>query len=109
MFNIDAKPTFTRTVTALVPRGEGVDPQSFKATFNVLDDEDIDGVPLGDVEKVKELLRKMVIGLDELVDAAENAVPFSDQVLELVLKKSYVRLALIKAYYSGADEGRTGN
>jgi len=109
MFNIDEKPVFTRTVTTMVPKGEGHEPQTFKATFNALDDEEIDGVPVGDTEKVKVLLRKMVTGLEDIADAAGEAVPFSDELLEFMLKKSYVRIALLNAYFSGTVEGRSGN
>ena len=109
MFNVDEKPVFTRTVTALVPKGEGHDPQTFKATFNVLDDDEIDGVALGETKKVKELLRKMLVGMDDLADAAGNAIPFSDQIRDRMLKLPYVRVALLQAYYGGTIEGRSGN
>ena len=109
MFNIDEKPTFTRTVTVQVPKGEGHDAQTFKASFNVLDDDEFDAITLGDAEKVKAMLRKMVCGMEDLANAVGEVVPFSEEILELMLRKSYVRVALVRAYYSGAIEDRAGN
>ncbi len=109
MFKIDENPSFTRNVKVNVPKGDGHEQQTFKATFNVVDDEVVDGVALNDAANVKAALREMLAGMEDLVNTAGEAIPYSEEIREHMLKRPYVRLALIAAYYSGVTDNRSGN
>ncbi|NIZ12907.1 hypothetical protein [Phaeobacter sp. HF9A] len=109
MFKVDETPTFTRQVNVKVPKGDGHEEQPFKATFKAVDEDDFEGVQLGDAEQVKALLRKMLEGMEDLADAAGGAIPYSEVIREKMLKLPYVRLALIAAYYDGMTDHRSGN
>ncbi|EEW59764.1 conserved hypothetical protein [Ruegeria sp. TrichCH4B] len=109
MFNVEETPSFTRTVKVKVPKGEGHEEQTFKAAFNVVDDEVIEGVPLQNTAEVKKVLRKMLTGMEDLANTAGEAIPYSDEIREKILKLPYVRIALIAAYYDGVTDQRSGN
>ncbi len=109
MFDIDASPVFTRTVTVFVPSGDSYVEQTLKATFNVLADDAVEGVALHETVRVKTALRAMVVRLDDLANAQGETVAYSESVLEQVLSLPYVRIALLKAYFEGVVVERLGN
>ena len=109
MFKVDENPSFIRTVKVKVPKGEGHEEQTFKAAFNVVDDEIVDGVQLQNAAEVKKVLRKMLAGMEDLANTAGEAIPYSEEIREKILKLPYVRIALLAAYYEGVTDQRSGN
>ncbi|QBR36032.1 hypothetical protein ETW23_07640 [Leisingera sp. NJS201] len=109
MFNIIERPTFTRTVKVRVPKDDGVDEQDFKATFNAMDDDALNGLGMADVEGTKEFLRQAVASLDDLAGADGKPIPYNDEIRETVFKLPYARIALMAAYHNGMNGLLPGN
>jgi len=107
MFKIEADPKFTHDVTVCVPVDGGHANQTFKVTFRVVD---ID--QLGDtssLEAQQELLRKIVCGMDDMIDDADQPVPYSDALRDQLIAKPYVRAAMIQTYLSAITKTKLGN
>lgn len=109
MFKVTADPTFTREVKVQVPTGEGFEEQTFKATFRAIDDEEAEGISFLKVSAVKAHLRKIIVSFDDLCDEAGNAVAYSDAIREDMIKRAYVRIALLEKYASALTQERVGN
>lgn len=107
MFNIDKTPTFTVTVPLIL---EGIDePQSFRATFRAISDEEALAADPKSVEGFKEFLRKVTVRLHDLEDDEGNLVAFTPEVFEQLLGYSHVRIALQRAYWGAVLKARVGN
>lgn len=109
MFNIEAKPIFTRAVTVNVPDGESYREETFKATFNVLPTETIDGFDLQIAQGTTDFLRAVIVRLDDLADGNGKAVAYSEAVRDQVLQWPHVRLALAQTYSSEVTKASEGN
>ncbi|QAX29270.1 hypothetical protein [Leisingera sp. NJS204] len=109
MFNVLENPTFTRPVKVQVPKGDSVEEQTFKATFNALDDAETDGLSMIDTDSTKEFLRRAVLTMDELAGENGKPIPYSEDTREAVLSKPYARIALMAAYHTGMNGLLPGN
>lgn len=80
-------------VAASVPQDGGqVEEQTFTVRFKLLTDEEFDAVN-AHKEPAKELIRRSVVGFGK-----EESSPFSTELLEKMLARGYLRIALNKAY-----------
>jgi len=109
MFKIADEPKFTHDVTARVPVDGGFREEPFKATFRVLDPEQLDKFNLGTTDGATAFLRAVVVRLDEIGDAQGKPVEFSDEVFNQVLRLQYARVALTRAYFDGISGAKAGN
>jgi hypothetical protein len=109
LFNVVTAPTFTRDVPVSVPSGDGYVEQSFKATFQVLSDEERDARDLSVTENVKAYLREIILHLDDLTDDEGQPVPYGPEILEQILGFGYVRIALLSTYTKAQIKAVTGN
>ena len=107
MFKITAKPTFTHTVHVMVPVDGGHREETFKATFEVKDIDQLEKVQ--DEGGQRGLLREVITGFDELIDDAGQAVPYSDELREQLIGVPYVRIALFQAYIAAIGKAKPGN
>ncbi|MEA3265209.1 MAG: hypothetical protein U9R07_17190 [Pseudomonadota bacterium] len=112
MFKLSADPRFTHEVKVQVPVDGGHKEQSFKATFRVLpldqltaEDEDASS----DDQSQVNTLRKVVVGLDDLVDDAGEPVPYSDEIRDQLIGVPYVRIALMQTYIRAITKVKAGN
>ena len=107
MFNIDKTPTFTVAVPLIL---DGIDePQSFRATFRAISDDEALAADSRSVEGFKDFLRKVTVRLHDLEDDEGNGVAFTPEVLEQLLCFSHVRVALQRAYWAALLKARVGN
>lgn len=109
MFNVVSNPTFTRTVPVSVPSGDGFDEQSLKATFNLLTDEETAAFDVSTTDGVKGFLRAAIVSLGDLADEAGEPVAYSPAILDSLLDRGYVRLALLTTYTRSQIKAVTGN
>ena len=109
MFNIDHIPEFDQTVEVRMPRDDGVETQTFKARFRVIPDEEEETGRLNWVAQAKARLRARIVSFDDIVDGKGKAIPFDDALLDRMLAREDVRIALFEAYANGLTEARTGN
>ncbi len=95
---------FTASVNVLSP-GE-TEPQVCTVRFVELDRERLEQA-LTDADA---LLRRIVVHVDGLADAEGNDLPYSAEVLEALLRRAYVREALLRTYTDHiTGERRLGN
>jgi hypothetical protein len=107
MFNIDKTPTFTVPVPLVL---EGIDePQTFRATFRAITDEEAIAADSTTVEGFKAFLRKIVVQLHDLEDDEGKPLASSQEVIELMISRLYVRQALQAAYWKAVLRARLGN
>ncbi|MDE4175802.1 hypothetical protein PXK01_16690 [Phaeobacter sp. PT47_59] len=109
MFNVLENPTFTRPVPVQVPKGDGIEEQTFKATFNALDDDATEALAMADVEGTKDFLRRAILSMDDLSDEDGKSIPYSEEIREAVIARPYARIALMSAYHLGMNGLLPGN
>jgi hypothetical protein len=107
MFNIDKTPTFTVPVPLVL---EGLEePQSFRATFRAVSDQEALEADAKSVDGFKAFLRRIVVRLHDLEDDEGNPVESSPEVIEQLLGFQHVRMALQRAYWGAMLKARLGN
>lgn len=107
MFNIDKTPTFTVSVPLVL---EGItEPQTFRATFRAISDEEALEADAKTVDGFKAFLRRIIVALHDLVDDEGNAVEASPEVIDRLLGFQHVRMALQRAYWGAMLKARLGN
>jgi hypothetical protein len=108
MFAITETPEFTHTVYVQTPVDGGHREDTFKARFRVTDDEE-NKADFYKVDQVKDYLRGILVGMEDLVDDRKNPVQYSDSVRDQMLALPHVRLALLKTYNQALAKARVGN
>lgn len=109
MFNIDEKPEFTHTVKVPVPCDGGFREDEFKARFRALTEEELKAFDNASVEGHKDLLRAVVIDLLDVENEQNKVMTFSSALLENMLGRSNVRLAMLRTYTEAVVGVRRGN
>lgn len=109
MFNVDAKPIFTRTITFDMIDPTSGQPQSFTATFRALSDEERAAFDLTTVDGSKALLRAAVQSIDGLIDEDGKPAAYAGPLRERLLDLGWVRAGLAIAYFAGLNGMREGN
>jgi len=109
MFNIDARPTFTRTVEVQVPSGDGFEKQTFIATFAALETDEIDAFDLFTNAGTDAFLRSVVVSLDDIAGNDGALIPYSEELLDRMLKKQCVRIGLYRSYAVSISGEAAGN
>ncbi|MPZ57619.1 MAG: hypothetical protein GEU91_14190 [Rhizobiales bacterium] len=108
-FNVTANPTFTHPVEVFVPADGGHRKETFKATFRVLDTDELGSFNLDDPASARAFLVAVIQSLSDLVDDDNKPVPYSDALRDQMLRLSYVRLALARTYIEAVTKARAGN
>ena len=101
-------PEFTHIVHVQTPVDGGHREDTFKARFKVVDDEGQKS-SVYKVSEVKDYLRGLLVGMEDLVDGQKNPIPYSDEVRDRMLALPHVRLALLKTYNEALAKARVGN
>lgn len=109
MFKIVEEPTFTHDVTARVPVDGGFAEETFKATFRVIDPEEVDSFVLTTTEGSTAFLRRVIKRLDDLADAEKHPIEYSDEVRDAALRLPWARAALARTYFAAISGAKAGN
>jgi len=110
MFKVTNDPRFTHEVKVMVPVDGGHVEQSFKATFRVLQlDQLSDGEGLTAEEEQTQTLRKVICDLTDIEGDDGKALPYSEQLRDQMIGIPYVRIALMKTYLAAVTKARAGN
>ncbi|MES2987680.1 MAG: hypothetical protein V4808_07225 [Pseudomonadota bacterium] len=109
MFNVDAKPTFIRTVTVKVPNGEGHSEQTFKAEFQALDNDEVAKFNFNVATETTAFLENVILSFDDVSGSDDKPIAYSIELRDRVLKKQWARLGLLRAYYAGVAAAAEGN
>ena len=109
MFIKASNPTFTHVVKVKVPIDGGHADQDFKATFKVLPIDKSSEFDLREGASSTEFLRTVVIGMDGIVDDANQPVPYSDALRDEIVAIPYARAALVRTYFEAIGGAAAGN
>lgn len=107
MFQLCTDPRFTIPVTVMVPIDGGHRPDTFKATFRVGEANTLGR--FAELDGQDEELRKVFVGCDEVLDEADQPLPFSDALRDRMIATPYVRAGLVQAYLAAIVKVRVGN
>ncbi len=109
MFVYDPRPTFTHKVKVKVPVNGGFEDQDFKATFAVMPTDEVATYDLSQGEGSSDFLKKIVVGMDDLIGKDEQPIPYNDAVRDALIGQLYVRKALVRTYFEAVSGAQTGN
>ena len=107
MFKVSADPKFTHPVRVMVPTDGGHEEQTFKATFRVIDVEELTSIEEQGGQKA--VLRAVVTHMAELADDHGNEVPYSDGLRDQLIGNPSVRIALYQTYRRAITKAPEGN
>lgn len=107
--NIDMRPTFTRQVKVEIPRGRDKIEADFLATFEAIDNSELESFDLATPDGTKAFLNRVIVGLDDVLDGDGNAVPYSETLRDRLLDKPWSRSKLVAAYARGVVGAAEGN
>lgn len=112
MLKIIRNPEFRTTVRVHAPADGGQQDGEFSVRFRALTRSGLAEFDLGDVAGTDDFLRTVVLGWDGLVGDAGERFEFSDDNFSLLLDLTYVRVALVRAYFDatgGVRAAKRGN
>ena len=109
MFKIAKTPRFTHVVPIKVPVDGGFDEQTIRATFEVITDDEFASFDTMTAEGLKDLVRKILVRLDDMVDEQDKPLPYSDDLRDQLLELPYMRLGLLRGYQSAMIGAKAGN
>lgn len=109
MFVLSTNPTFTHTVKVMVPVDGGHHEQTFRATFRCMAAEEVAAYDLHDGASSAKFLRAVLVGLDDIVGADDQALPYNDLLRDRLLSLPYVRAGLARTYFDAMAKATLGN
>ncbi|RWR26788.1 hypothetical protein D2T29_19620 [Sinirhodobacter populi] len=104
MFTVIENPEFTETVPVAVP-GEA-ETQRITARFRVVDTDDLDW---NDQAAVKAFLDEAVINFEGLGDDQKRPIACTPEIRAQLLRRPYIRVALIRSYVLAVTKAASGN
>lgn len=105
-FKINARPEFTRTVTIIVPQGDGEVEETLLATFRVTARGDRN---LARSDHMTEFLTEAIVKLDDVVDEHDKPIYSTPELIAGVLAMDNARLALMRTYSEAVTQLKLGN
>ncbi|MEJ0012890.1 MAG: hypothetical protein WDM94_09730 [Bauldia sp.] len=106
MFTLTTNLAFTHAVSVNVPSNGGFRVETFKATFRVLSVDEVAQFAPSSSADTRKFLQAAIITLDDLVDDAGVAIPYSDSLRDQVIDLPFARLALIHTYIEAVTKTR---
>ncbi len=91
--------TFSRTVKVAVPVDGGFDEQSFKVVFKLVDDAKLISLDVSKPGSAIEFLNTAIVGLEDIVDADNVPLPFTDELRAMLIGRPFIRKPIITAYF----------
>lgn len=108
MFTLALRAEFTHPVTVMTPVDGGHREDTFRARFVAISAEEQADLLAANDEGVT-FLRRIVVGLEDIVDASGKPIAFDDNLLTTMLDIRWVRLGMIAAYSRAITKIKTGN
>lgn len=109
MFKIIDNPEFTHEVKVMVPVDGGHEEQTFRARFRLVDEGEVDPLKARTAEEFVAFLKRAIVGLEDLVDAAGKPLPYSDALRDRLIALPFIRVALTRTYLAAVTKAREGN
>lgn len=109
MFVVTNDPKFTHTVEAMAPTDGGYQSQSFRVTYRVVEGEEFERFDLNSRQGSTEFLCRIIVTMDDLVDANRNPIHYSDAVRDQVIRLPWARRAIVRGYFDALNKEAEGN
>lgn len=93
-FRFNPRPVTWVTVKVNAPGEDGIEPQSFRAKFLILPEEERQAI----ADDPREAMRKVWLGWEGIEDIDGKPVPFSEKAREQLMGYHYITLGLATAY-----------
>lgn len=104
MFTLIENPEFTESVPVVVP-GEA-EVQRITTRFRAIDTDDINWAS---DEEVKAFLDEAVITFDDLGDDQKRPIVCTPEIRAKLLRRPYIRVALVRSYVLAVTKAASGN
>jgi hypothetical protein len=102
-------PTFTRDVEVMTPCDGGHIRETLKVTYRVIPVDQAAKYDLAKREEVTQLLRDIVVRLDDLTDEKDKPISYCDEVRDHVFAMPHSRIAIARTYFDAVTSAREGN
>lgn len=109
MFVLTTNPTFVHAVKVRVPIDGGFRDEDFRAKFRVIPTDEIAKFDLSEAAGSSDFLRAAIAETYDVVDAANQAVPYSDELRDQLINVPFVRAGFVSAYFDGVGAAKRGN
>ncbi|MGO3934757.1 hypothetical protein [Rhodopseudomonas pseudopalustris] len=109
MFKIVSNPTFTHTVTVMMPVDSGHAEETLLVTYNYLDTAEVEQFDLKSTDGTSSFLSTLIRKIDGLTDSTGQPVACTLELREKLLRMANVRLALLRHYFDAVTKVREGN
>lgn len=106
MFKINDRPKFTRTITVMVPEGDGHREDTFTATFQKTDYEESE---LLTKDGMRAFLKRAIVDLGDITDDNDKPMKFSEELVDLVVADDAARLSAMRTYSEAVTQLKAGN
>ena len=107
MLKIITDPQFTIDVDVAHEGAEA--PQTLRTTFRAIPEDEILDHDVSTPDGFKAFLRRVVVKFHDLVDDADQPVPYSDALRDQVLNFIHIRNALNRGYFDALYKAKKGN
>jgi len=106
---INRAPRFTAPVD-LMRQVDGKEiTESFEVTFEILPDEEFDSFETRGAEGQKDLLRRILVDVNGVLDDDDKPMSFSHEMLDRLIGWPDLRLVLFRAFNRGLHQAAAGN
>lgn len=119
MFVLTNRRLFLADATAIVPSAETAGEhtrEAFRLRFELIDDdemtelarftpEDLADPVTAEAKNERRVLRRVIVGWEDVVDGSKEPIPFDEDVLEMALRLRWFRLAAYAAYRHAIESG----
>lgn len=109
MFRMVRDRVFTTTVKVFVPSLDGHDEESLRVAFRAMPAERHAQAEPGSEDSVREFLRDALVSVEDVVDEAGKALPYTAALRDELLELPFVVVALYGAYCRALAGLRVGN
>ena len=106
MLKIAKRPEWTHEVKISVPVDGGYDTQTCRVRYRLLNE---DALEPTDPNNAVQILRDVVVRIDDLADEAGEPLDWNDAVRETVFALPYAQAGLIRGYFRSVTGAREGN
>jgi hypothetical protein len=104
--NEEQRRTFIREIHVQQPKDSAFRSFSFRAEFLDIRQAEIDAIIEDSDYADRDLLRKVLVGWQDIVGPDKQPVPFSEEVREQLIERPWVRTPMVRVYFEVINGGR---
>lgn len=109
MFTLVDTLEFTHTIPVMVPVDGGFKEQSLKVRFRLHQDDAENAADLAKSDGMEAFLKRVIVSIDDVIDEAKKAMPYSDELRDQLISMSFVKIAMWNGYFAAVTKAKAGN